>query len=109
MGKHMAREMPPQERAEAVHNMLVLAPTREAKEDNLRTLEAALQAARRAALLEAAQVAITYGGRARDEDLSGSYTSELIVQALDRLAQEGASSIDLSPTIKDDGGYGEHF
>ena len=64
---------------------------------------------RRAALLEAAQVAITYGGRARDEDLSGSYTSELIVQALDRLAQEGASSIDLSPTIKDDGGYGEHF
>ena len=57
MGKHMAREMPPQERAEAVHNMLVLAPTREAKEDNLRTLEAALQAARRAALLEAAEVA----------------------------------------------------
>ena len=51
--------------------------------------EAALQQTRRAALLEAAQVAITYGGRARDEDLSGSYTSELIVQALDRLAQEG--------------------
>ena len=44
---------------------------------------------RRAALLEARQVAITYGERARDEDLSGSYTSELIVQALDRLAQEG--------------------
>ena len=50
---------------------------------------AALQATRRAALLEAAEVAITYGERARDEDLSGSYTSELIVQALDRLAQEG--------------------
>ncbi len=48
-----------------------------------------MQDTRRAALLEAAQVAITYGGRARDEDLSGSDTSELIVQALDRLAQEG--------------------
>ena len=45
---------------------------------------------RRAALLEAAQVAITYGERARDEDLSGGYTSELIAKALDRLAQEGA-------------------
>ena len=44
---------------------------------------------RRAALLEAAQVAIIYGERARDEDLSGGYTSELIAQALDRLAQEG--------------------
>jgi len=31
------------------------------------------------------------------------------VVALDRLAQEGALSIDLSPTIQDDGGYGEHF
>ena len=47
------------------------------------------QQTRRAALLEARQVAITYGERARDEDLSGGYTSELIVKALDRLAQEG--------------------
>ena len=47
------------------------------------------QQTRRAALLEARQVAITYGERARDEDLSGCYTSELIAQALDRLAQEG--------------------
>ena len=50
----------------------------------------ALQETRRAALLEAAQVAITYGERARDEDLSGGYTSELIAKALDRLAQEGS-------------------
>ena len=48
-----------------------------------------IQQTRRAALLEARQVAITYGERARDEDLSGGYTSELIAQALDRLAQEG--------------------
>lgn len=47
------------------------------------------QQTRRAALLEAAQVAITYGERARDEDLSGGYTSELIAKALDRIAQEG--------------------
>ena len=52
--------------------------------------EAALQETRRAALLEASKVAMTYGEQARDEDLSGSYTSELIVKALDRLAQEGA-------------------
>lgn len=50
----------------------------------------ALQETRRAVLLEAAQVAITYGERARDEDLSGGYTSELIAKALDRLAQEGS-------------------
>jgi hypothetical protein len=77
--------MTPQERAEQVaHTYYSLGPT------NLIDLIAeSLQETRRAALLEAAQVAITYGGRARDEDLSGSYTSELIVQALDRLASEG--------------------
>ena len=52
-------------------------------------IASALTETRRAALLEARQVAITYGERARDEDLSGGYTSELIVKALDRLAQEG--------------------
>ena len=105
--------MTPQERAAELCFKLALlvdADTHmEVDQDAMKAITEALTATRRAALLEAAQVAITYGGRARDEDLSGSYTSELIVQALDRLAQEGASSIDLSPTIKDDGGYGEHF
>ena len=87
MGKHMAREMPPQERAEAVHNMLVLAPTREAKEDNLRTLEAALQAARQAALLEAAEVAEK---RKNDSALGRVRDAYSYVEAnLRKLAQEG--------------------
>ena len=57
--------------------------------DAMKAIADALTATRRAAMLEAVQVAITYGERARDEDLSGGYTSELIAHALDRLAQEG--------------------
>lgn len=82
----------------------------------------ALQQARRAALLETAQVI-----RERAEFIAHDYDREpigelewfereRIVQAaedfitqLDRLAQEGAPSIDLSTPMKDDGGYGEHF
>ena len=108
----MAREMTPQERAAQLYGSLTCTTYREGYQDpdnDIALIADVLQDTRRAALLGAVKVAITYGGRARDEDLSGSYTSELIVQALDRLAQEGASSIDLSPTIKDDGGYGEHF
>jgi hypothetical protein len=84
--------MTPQERAAALYRALGDGCDLSAPEQEKRDIEAitdALTDTRRAALLEAAQVAITYGGRARDEDLSGSYTSELIVQALDRLAQEG--------------------
>ena len=93
----MAREMTPQERA-AIQSFYYRLHAgveggefqeRYEQEDIGRIIEL-LDETRRAALLEAAQVAITYGGRARDEDLSGSYTSELIVQALDRLAQEGS-------------------
>ena len=84
--------MTPQERAAAVYRDLgdgcdLSAPEQEKRD--IETIAAAFTATRRAALLEAAQVAITYGERARDEDLSGGYTSELIAKALDRLAQEG--------------------
>lgn len=99
----MATEMTPQDRAAELYgslNAYVLYERcisneefdqveKELQEDIV-NITKALTDTRRAALLEAAQVAITYGGRARDEDLSGSYTSELIVQALDRLAQEGS-------------------
>ena len=90
----MAREMTPQERAAAIVDKVKSALTPIWLGGRQRMLleqeiAEALTATRRAALLEAAQVAITYGERARDEDLSGGYTSELIAQALDRLAQEG--------------------
>lgn len=96
--------MTPQERAAApvevrqaladkVKNLIVSNLTHEENQLWLANVDAfeerAYQRGRQAALLEARQVAITYGERARDEDLSGSYTSELIAQALDRLAQEG--------------------
>ncbi len=84
--------MTPQERAAAalldrIVGVIPMQPFQ--REARIEWLVEYAQETRRAALLEAAQVAITYGERARDEDLSGSYTSELIVQALDRLAQEG--------------------
>ena len=89
----MNQPMTPQERAAELCFKLALlvdAGTHmEVDTDAMKAIAEVVTATRRAALLEAAQVAITYGGRARDEDLSGSYTSELIVQALDRLAQEG--------------------
>ena len=88
----MAREMTPQERAAAFIKStfpLHLREDGEPCDGDIEDVVAHDQQTRRAALLEAAEVAITYGERARDEDLSGSYTSELIVQALDRLAQEG--------------------
>ena len=90
----MAREMTPQDRAAAIVDKVKseLTPIWLGGRQRMllkREIAEALQATRRAALLEAAQVAITYGERARDEDLSGGYTSELIAQALDRLAQEG--------------------
>ena len=87
----MAREMTPQERAEyAAANIYDVVkrfayPYASIEKIALRVVTET----RRAALLEASKVAMTYGEQARDEDLSGSYTSELIVQALDRLAQEG--------------------
>ena len=89
-----AREMTPQERAAAIVDKVKSALTPIWLGGRQRMLleqeiAEALQATRRAALLEASKVAMTYGEQARDEDLSGSYTSELIVQALDRLAQEG--------------------
>ena len=80
--------MTPQERAEAVHNMLVLAPTREAKEDNLRTLEAALQAARRAALLEAAKLVGDYNCM-HDHGKKATKACDDVFDELHRLAQEG--------------------
>ena len=101
----MAREMTPQERAAApvevrqaladkVKNLIVSNLTHEENQLWLANVDAfeerAYQRGRRAALLEASKVAMTYGEQARDEDLSGSYTSELIVKALDRLAQEGS-------------------
>ena len=64
---------------------------------------------RRAALLEARQAVskLFDQGQSQQPDY---YCALLDVgNTIDRLAQEGASSIDLSPTIKDDGGYGEHF
>ncbi len=91
----MATEMTPQERAAAVKHVVYMFGVPEfevegGEYENALAATVTLQRdTRRAALMEARQVAITYGGRARDEDLSGSYTSELIVQALDRLAQEG--------------------
>ena len=85
--QRMEREMTPQERAAAVHNMLVLAPTREAKEDNLRILEAALQAARRAALLEAAEVAEKCKNQSALGSVRDAYS--YVEANLRKLAQEG--------------------
>ena len=88
----MAREMTPQERAEQLYGSLTCTTYRDGYQDpdnDIALIADVLQQTRRAALLEASKVAMTYGEQARDEDLSGSYTSELIVQALDRLAQEG--------------------
>ncbi len=121
--------MTPQERAEQVaHTYYSRGST------NLIDLIAdALTATRRAALLEAAQRAdlgdcngllldapclwCGYNGEGYWQpttheptcpwhNVGGRFNR---VVALDRLAQEGALSIDLSPTIQDDGGYGEHF
>ena len=89
----MAREMTPQERAEQLYGSLTCTTYRDGYQDpdnDIALIADVLQQTRRAALLEASKVAMTYGEQARDEDLSGSYTSELIVKALDRLAQEGA-------------------
>ena len=86
---NMAREMTPQERAAAIAEQIVKALDVYPSPINIDAVLPWVQQTRRAALLEARQVAITYGERARDEDLSGSYTSELIAQALDGLAQEG--------------------
>ena len=85
----METEMTPQERAAAIAEQIVKALDVYPSPINIDAVLPWVQQTRRAALLEARQVAITYGERARDEDLSGSYTSELIAQALDRLAQEG--------------------
>ena len=60
-------------------------------------ITAVLQQTRRAALLECLDIA------RKDGNIIA------VRERLTKLAQEGASSIDLSPTIKDDGGYGEHF
>ena len=89
MDKHMAHEMTPQERATAFAEQIVRALDVHPSPINIDAVLPWVQQTRRAALMEARQVAITYGERARDEDLSGGYTSELIAQALDRLAQEG--------------------
>ena len=89
----MAREMTPQERAAALLRQEfpeILRDDGEPWVGDVLLIAGLIQQTRRAALLEAAQVAITYGERARDEDLSGGYTSELIAKALDRLAQEGS-------------------
>ena len=81
--------MTPQERATAFAEQIVRALDVHPSPINIDAVLPWVKETRRAALLEARQVAITYGERARDEDLSGGYTSELIAQALDRLAQEG--------------------
>ena len=81
--------MTPQERAAAIAEQIVKALDVHPSPINIDAVLPWVQQTRRAALLECAKVAITYGEQARDEDLSGGYTSELIAQALDRLAQEG--------------------
>ncbi len=97
----MAAEMTPQERAEQVaHTYYSRGPT------NLIDLIAdALTATRRAALLEAADIAFDHAC----DDPQWCTCNSVIYRELNRLAQEGALSIDLSPTIQDDGDYGEHF
>ena len=89
MDKHMAREMTPQERAAAIAEQIVKALDVHPSPINIDAVLPWVRETRRAAMLEASKVAMTYGEQARDEDLSGGYTSELIVKALDRLAQEG--------------------
>ena len=81
--------MTPQERAAAIAEQIVKALDVHPSPINIDAVLPWVRETRRAAMLEASKVAMTYGEQARDEDLSGSYTSELIVKALDRLAQEG--------------------
>ena len=102
--QHMAREMTSQERA-AIQSFYYRLHAgveggefqeRYEQEDIGRIIEL-LDETRRAALLECLDIARTDGNIIA------------VRERLTKLAQEGASSIDLSPTIKDDGGYGEHF
>ena len=58
-------------------------------ENDIEIIAKALQQARQEALREAVVVAMKYREQARQQDLSGGYTSELIATALDRLATEG--------------------
>ena len=84
--------MTPQERAEQLYGSLTCTTYREGYQDpdnDIALIADVLQQTRRAALREAAQVAMTYGEQARNQDLSGGYTSELIAKALTKLAQEG--------------------
>ena len=85
----MTKPMTPQERAAAIAEQIVKALDVHPSPINIDAVLPWVRETRRAAMLEASKVAMTYGEQARDEDLSGSYTSELIVKALDRLAQEG--------------------
>ncbi len=97
--------MTQQERAEQVaHTYYSLGPT------NLIDLIAdALTATRRAALLEA-KVEVTLYIEKMSGKIPNADAHKINLYArIDRLAQEGALSIDLSPTIQDDGDYGEHF
>ena len=100
MGKHMAREMTPQERAAQLYGSLTCTTYREGYQDpdnDIALIADVLQDTRRAALLECLDIA------RKDGNIIA------VRERLTKLAQECASSIDLSPTIKDDGGYGEHF
>ena len=106
----MAREMTPQERA------AVLLASLKGWEPNLTATDVLhdkhrivefTQATRRAALLECVQQLREGARLAQSREVANALSGH--AYTIDRLAQEGASSIDLSPTIKDDGGYGEHF
>jgi len=90
----------PQERAAQLYGSLTCTTYREGYQDpdnDIALIADVLQDTRRAALLECLDIA------RKDGNIIA------VRERLTKLAQEGASSIDLSPTIKDDGGYGEHF
>ena len=110
----MAREMTPQERA-AIQSFYYRLHAgveggefqeRYEQEDIGRIIEL-LDETRRAALLECVQQLREGARLAQSREVANALSGH--AYTIDRLAQEGASSIDLSPTIKDDGGYGEHF
>ena len=99
------RDLTAERAALLVHQRLVLAPTREAKEDNLKVIAAALKTARQDALREAARAICPYcaapdrwsamneygdhESRETKPSRNGSLRSCSAQPILDRLASEG--------------------
>lgn len=89
MATDAPRDLTAERAALLVHQRIVLAPTREAKEDNLKVIAAALKTARQEALREASRVADEYGAKEWDKGIQDAMAR--LSLRLDRLASEGGT------------------